>query len=463
MSELSLPDGFLFGAATAAYQIEGAVTEDGRGPSIWDTFSHTPGKTANGETGDVAADHYHRLDADLDLIAALGLDAYRFSIAWPRIIPAGTGEINPKGLDFYERLVDGLLARGVEPVATLYHWDLPQTLEDRGGWRSRETSAAFGPYAEAVGRRLGDRVKMWTTLNEPFCSAYVGYAEGRHAPGIVSEEASLQAVHHLNLAHGHGIAALRSVVTRPDVSYSVTNNLAALYPEDASSPEDLDAVRQIEALQNRAFTEPQLRGVLPDDLVKDTAHITDWSFVRPGDLERIHQPIDVLGINYYTTGIVARGPERDTVGTVFPGARFVREVPQPGPHTEMGWHLAPWGIYDLLAWAHERYPDVDLMITENGAAFADEVVVEDGERRVHDTARLDYLRSHLSEALRAQADGIPLTGYFAWSLMDNYEWARGYAKRFGLIHVDFETQERTLKDSGRWVAELTARRALTAG
>jgi beta-glucosidase len=457
-----LPEGFLLGAATAAYQIEGAATEDGRGPSIWDTFSHTPGKTARGETGDVAADHYHRLEADLDLIQDLGLDAYRFSISWPRILPTGTGETNPAGLDFYERLVDGLLARGVEPVATLYHWDLPQAWQDRGGWTSRETSAAFGHYADVVGRRLGDRVRMWTTLNEPFCSAYVGHAEGRHAPGIVSELAALQAVHHLNLAHGTAVAALRGVVTRPDASYSVTHNLAALYPADPDSAEDRDAVRQIEALHNRAFTEPQLRGVLPEDLVADTLSITDWSFVRPGDLEAIHQPLDVLGINYYTTGVIARGPEHDTVGTVYPGARRVRQVPQPGPHTEMGWHLAPEGLYDLLAWAHARYPELDLMITENGAAFPDEVVVEDGAPRVHDAQRVAYLRDHVNQALRAVADGIPLTGYFAWSLMDNFEWARGYSKRFGIVHVDYGTQRRTVKDSGRWIAELASTRVVRA-
>lgn len=462
MSRRTLPDGFLLGAATAAYQIEGAAAEDGRGPSIWDTFSHTPGRTRDGDTGDVAADSYHRLEQDLDLVAGLHLDAYRFSVAWPRVLPAGTGAVNPAGLDFYERVVDGLLARGVEPVVTLYHWDLPQALQDRGGWTSRQTSEAFGEYAAVVGDRLGDRVRMWTTLNEPFCSAYVGHAEGRHAPGHVSEPEALQAVHHLNLAHGLGTAALRSVVTRPDAAYSVTHNLAALYPADPDSAEDRDAVRQIEALHNRAFTEPQLRGVLPEDLVADTRHITDWSFVLPGDLELAHQPLDVLGVNYYTTGVLARGPERSSAGTVYPGATRVRSVEQPGPLTEMGWHLAPHGLYDLLGWAHERYPELELMITENGAAFPDRVVVADGEKRVHDAERVEYLRDHLGEALRAVADGIPLTGYFVWSLLDNFEWAHGYSKRFGITYVDFATQERVLKDSGRWVADLGATRALPA-
>jgi beta-glucosidase len=453
-----LPEGFLLGAATAAFQIEGAVAEDGRGVSIWDTFSHTPGKTLGGDTGDVAADHYHRLEEDLDLIASLHLDAYRFSIAWPRVVPGGVGAINEVGLDFYERVVDGLLARGVEPVATLYHWDLPQALQERRGWTSRVTSEAFAEYAAAAGRRLGDRVRMWTTLNEPWCSAYLGHASGDHAPGHTSELEALQAVHHLNLAHGLGIVALRSVITRPDAAFSVTHNLASLHPADPDSAEDRDAVRQIEALQNRAFTEPQLRGVLPPDLVEDTRSITDWSFVRPGDLELIHQPIDVLGINYYTTAVLERGPEQSSAGTPHPGATRVREVPQPGPRTEMGWPVQPTGLYDLLAWAHERYPEVELMITENGAAYDDEVVVEDGVPAVHDPERVDYLRRHVAEALRAVGDGIPLTGYFAWSLMDNFEWAFGYSKRFGVVHVDYATQARTLKDSGRWLAELAATR-----
>ena len=460
MSGGTLPEGFVLGAATAAYQIEGAASEDGRGPSIWDTFSHTSGRTRDGDTGDVAADFYHRVDADLDLVQALHLDAYRFSIAWPRVVPAGVGETNAAGLDFYDRVVDGLLARGVDPVVTLYHWDLPQALQDRGGWTSRETSEAFAEYAAVVGARLGDRVRMWTTLNEPFCSAYVGHAEGRHAPGHVSELEALRAVHHLNLAHGLGTAALRSVVTRREASFSVTHNLASLYPADPESAEDRDAVRQIEALHNRAFTEPQLRGRLPEDLVADTRHITDWSFVLPGDLELIHQPLDVLGINYYTTGVVGRGPERSSEGTVYPGATRVRFVEQEGPLTEMGWHLAPRGLRDLLAWAHERYPELDLMVTENGAAFPDEVVVEDGGKRVHDEQRVDYLRDHLTEALRAVEEGIPLTGYFVWSLMDNFEWAHGYSKRFGITYVDYPTQERILKDSGRWVADLAAARAL---
>jgi beta-glucosidase len=456
-SGLKFPEGFTFGTATASYQIEGAVAEDGRKPSIWDTFSHTPGKVANGDTGDVAVDFYHRVDEDLDLIKSLGIQAYRLSIAWPRVIPDGVGEVNEKGLDFYEKVVDGLIARGVEPVVTLYHWDLPQVLEDRGGWTNRETSYAFAAFAKAVGERLGDRVAVWTTLNEPWCAAYLGYANGHHAPGRQEELASLQAVHHLNLAHGLALIELRKVVTKPDVKYSVTNNLASVYAADPSNPEDVDAKRQIEALRNRAFTDPQLRGVLPADLVEDTKHITDWSFVQDGDLELIHQPIDLVGINYYNTDLVARGEEHSTQGSPFPGATRVEWAEQPGPFTAMGWNIEPQGLYDLLVSTHELYPEYDLVITENGAAYDDVVTTEaDGSRTVHDPERIDFLRRHFVAAHRAIEAGVPLVGYFVWSLMDNFEWAFGYEKRFGIVHVDYDTQVRTKKDSALWYTRLAS-------
>ncbi|WP_344792839.1 GH1 family beta-glucosidase [Gryllotalpicola daejeonensis] len=457
VSGLTFPEGFTFGSATAAYQIEGAVAEDGRKPSIWDTFSHTPGKVANGDTGDVAVDFYHRVDEDLDLIKSLGLRAYRLSIAWPRIIPDGTGDVNEAGLAFYERVIDGLIARDIEPVVTLYHWDLPQTLEDRGGWTNRETSYAFAEYARVVGERLGDRISVWTTLNEPWCAAYLGYANGHHAPGIQNELASLQAVHHLNLAHGLALIELRKVVTKPDAKYSVTNNLASVYAADPSNPEDVDAKRQIEALRNRAFTDPQLRGVYPADLLEDTKHITDWSFVQDGDLELIHQPVDVVGINYYNIDVVKRSAEEHpSQGTPFPGATRVEWVDVPGPVTAMGWNIQPKGLYDLLVSTHELYPEYDLVITENGAAFDDGVVEEGGERRVHDPERTDFLLRHFAAAHRAIEAGVPLTGYFVWSLMDNFEWAFGYEKRFGIVHVDYETQVRTKKDSALWYAKLAA-------
>ncbi len=454
ISGLQFPDGFTFGAASAAYQIEGAATEDGRGASIWDTFSHTPGKVANGDTGDVAVEFYHRVDEDLDLIKSLHLSAYRFSIAWPRIIPAGTGEVNEAGLAFYEKVVDGLIARGIDPVVTLYHWDLPQPLEDRGGWTNRETSYAFARYARVVGERLGDRVSVWTTLNEPWCSAYLGYASGEHAPGHRSELEALQAVHHLNLAHGLALIELREVVTRPDAKFSVTNCLATAYAADPANPEDVDAKRQIEALQNRAFTDPQLRGFYPPDLLEDTKHITDWSFVRDGDVQLINQPIDILGINYYCTGTARRGPEHSTEGTPYPGATRVEAVEQPGPYTDMGWNIAPHGLYDLLVATHEAYPEFDIMIMENGAAYRDQAVEHNGVKRVHDPERVDFLLRHFAAAHRAIEAGVPLTGYFVWSLMDNFEWAFGYAKRFGIVYVDYETQERTKKDSALWYANL---------
>jgi len=461
-SGLEFAPDFLIGSATAAYQIEGAVHADGRGPSIWDTFSHTPGRIVDGDTGDVADDHYHRLESDLDLMASLGLEAYRFSIAWPRIQPLGSGEPNAAGLDFYSRLVDGLLARGIRPIATLYHWDLPQALEDRGGWTNRETAYRFAEYARIVGEALGDRVATWTTLNEPWCSAYLGYGSGAHAPGRTEPLAALQAVHHLNLAHGLATRALRAVVGN-DPEFSVTLNFHVLRGDDASSPE---AVRRIDALANRAFTGPLLRGEYPADLLEDTAAITDWSFVLEGDLDTIRQPIDFLGVNYYSTATVrmwdGTAPRqnadghKDVGGSPWPGSTDVEFLVQEGPYTAMGWNIAPDGLEELLVSLHEQFPATPLVITENGAAFDDEVV--DGA--VHDAERVDYLRRHFTAAHRAIARGVDLRGYLVWSLLDNFEWGYGFSKRFGIVHVDYGTQERTVKDSGAWVAELIGSRRI---
>ncbi len=463
-SGLEFPQDFLFGSATASYQIEGAAREDGRGPSIWDTFSHTPGKIVNGDTGDVADDHYHRLDEDLDLMKSLGLEAYRFSIAWPRIQPTGSGKANEKGLDFYSRLVDGLLARGIRPIATLYHWDLPQALEDKGGWTNRDTAYRFAEYAAIVGEALGDRVPVWTTLNEPWCSAYLGYGSGAHAPGITSPLAALTAVHHLNLAHGLALAALRGVVSKADVQYSVTLNFHVIRPaDDETAPE---AVRRIDALANRAFTGPMLRGAYPDDLLEDTAGVTDWAFVQPGDLDLIHQPVDFLGVNYYSTVTVkmwdGRSPRqhadghKNVGGSPWPGSTNVEFLTQQGPYTAMGWNIAPDGLEELLVSLHEQFPETPLMITENGAAFDDEVV--DG--RVHDSDRLDYLRRHFTAAHRAIKRGVDLRGYLVWSFLDNFEWGYGYSKRFGIVRVDYDTQERIVKDSARWYSDLIHTRRL---
>ncbi|MFG6475336.1 GH1 family beta-glucosidase [Microbacterium sp. P06] len=464
-SGLVFPEGFTFGSATASYQVEGAAQEDGRTPSIWDTFSKTPGKVWNGDTGDVATDHYHRLESDLDLMKDLGLGAYRFSIAWPRIQPqpstgSGAGSaVNQAGIDFYSRLVDGLLERGIRPVATLYHWDLPQYLEDAGGWPMRATADAFERYAEVMGSALGDRVHTWTTLNEPWCSAYLGYGQGGHAPGRGEPAAALAAVHHLNLAHGRAVQALRATSTG-DPDYSVTLNFHVLRGRGDGAAE---AMRRIDGLANRAFTGPMLRGEYPVDLLEDTASVTDWSFVEDGDLATIAQPIDVLGVNYYSTATVRMwdgvsprqqndGHKASGDGTAWPGSdKAVEFVQQPGPYTAMGWNIAPEGLEELLLSLKAQFPDQPLMVTENGAAF-DDVVADNGS--VPDPERLDYLRRHFTAAHRAMEQGVDLRGYFVWSLLDNFEWGYGYAKRFGIVRVDFDSLERTVKDSGKWYALL---------
>ena len=469
--------GFLLGAATAAYQIEGAAHEDGRGVSIWDTFSHTQGRTLNGDTGETASDHYNRLEGDLDLMAELELEAYRFSIAWPRIQPTGSGQVNKRGLDFYSRLIDGLLVRGIRPIATLYHWDLPQELEDRGGWTNRDTASRFAEYASITGEVLGDRVDTWTTLNEPWCSAYLGYGSGEHAPGVKNPLAALTAVHHLNLAHGLAVTELRRAV-RKEASVSVTLNFTMLRGGGHGEEE---AMRRIDAVANRAFTGPMLLGAYPQDLLDDTAAVTDWSFVRPGDLDLIHQEIDFLGVNYYTTAAVRMSSDRAVeraaierraaalkaaeagadgdsavIGSAYPGSTRVEFVAQGGPFTDMGWQIAPDGMEDLLVDLHQQFPSLPLMITENGAAFADTVV--DG--RVRDTKRIDYLHRHFVAVHRAMQRGTDVRGFLVWSLMDNFEWAFGYSKRFGIVHVNYLSLERTIKDSGHWLTELIRTRRI---
>lgn len=463
-SGLEFPPGFVIGSATASYQIEGAVNEDGRGPSIWDTFSHTPGRVVNGDTGDVADDHYHRLDSDLDLMKSLGLEAYRFSIAWPRIQPTGSGAVNAKGLEFYGRLVDGLLERGIRPVATLYHWDLPQALEDANGWVNRDTAYRFAEYAALTVDALGDRVHTWTTFNEPWCSAYLGYGSGAHAPGRTSGSDALTAVHHLNLAHGLAVPEIRRAA-RNEPEVSITLNLHVIRGDDDTSPE---AKRRIDALANRAFLSPLFHGRYDADLLEDTAAVTDWSFVRDGDLQQIRQPVDVLGVNYYSTVTVkmwdGRSPRsnadghQNVGGTPWPGSEHVEFLVQEGPYTEMGWNIAPDGLEELLVSLHEQLPGQVLMVTENGAAFPDRVVESDAGKRVPDADRVDYLNRHFTAAHRAIARGVDLRGYFVWSLLDNFEWGYGYTKRFGIVRVEYDTQERILKDSALWLRELIATR-----
>jgi beta-glucosidase len=457
---LEFPRGFTIGSATASYQIEGAAAEDGRTPSIWDTFSRTPGRTWNGDTGDVACDHYHRLEQDLDLMADLGLQAYRFSLSWSRVLPHGGDRVNPAGIAFYDRLVDGLLARGIRPIATLYHWDLPQELEDDGGWADRGTAERFARYAAVAAEALGDRVHTWTTLNEPWCSAYLGYGSGAHAPGRTDGAAALAAVHHLNLAHGLAVPEIRRAArNEPDVSVTLNFHVAR--------GDDPEARRRVDALANRAFTSPMLRGAYDDDLIADTSGVTDWSFVRDGDAELIRQPIDVLGVNYYSTVTVrmwdGKGERvrndghKDAAGSPWPGSDDVEFLPQPGPYTDMGWNIAPEGLEELLVDLSARFPDVPLMVTENGAAFRDEVTATADGPRVHDAERVDYLRRHFGAARRAMDRGVDLRGYLVWSLLDNFEWGYGYSKRFGIVRVDYDTQERIAKDSARWLAELIAR------
>jgi beta-glucosidase len=444
------PDGFAWGTATASYQIEGAVAEGGRSPSIWDTFSHTPGKTQDGDTGDVADDHYHRYEQDVELMSDLGIGWYRFSLAWPRLQPDGRGPLNEAGVDFYSRLVDALLAKGIQPWLTLYHWDLPQVLQDRGGWPERDTAGRFAEYADAVYQRLHDRVTHWTTLNEPWVSAFIGHATGRHAPGLQDPEAALRAAHHLMLGHGLAIDAMRAHGDGDSV-FGVTLNVSQT---DAASgdPADVDAARRADGLTNRLFLDPLLRGAYPQDVLEDVRGVTDGAHIRPGDEERIHAALDFLGINYYYRTVVrAGGGQRDALSE-WVGNGDIEKVPRGLPQTEMGWEIDPEGLYEFLTRVSRDHPGVPLYVTENGAAFADE---KGPGGEVRDPARIDYLDAHFRAAHRAIGDGVDLRGYFVWSLLDNFEWSFGYSKRFGLIHVDYETLERTPKDSARWYAQVT--------
>jgi beta-glucosidase len=455
-AELRFPAGFWWGAATAAYQIEGAVTEAGRVPSIWDTYAATPGMVEGGDTGEHAADHFHRYRDDVRLMSVLGLAAYRFSVAWPRIRTRGGG-VNPVGLDFYDRLVDEVCAVGIRPVATLYHWDLPQELEDAGGWTVRETATEFARYAAAVAARLGDRVEMWNTLNEPWCSAFLGYGVGRHAPGRRSHREALTAVHHLLLAHGLGLQAVRAAA--PGAVVSLALNAGAVRAVSDRAP-DVDAARRIDGLLNRIFLDPLFRGAYPADVQADTAGITDWSFVRDGDLAAIGAPIDALCLNYYQPDLVgAAEPGGSDPATPYPAAERVAFHSYPGPVTAMGWAIEPTGLRDVLLRIRRDYGDLPMYVTENGAAYPDEVTAEG---RVHDPERIAYLRLHLAAAHEAMTAGVDLRGYFVWSLLDNFEWAYGYGQRFGLVHVDYATQERTLKDSARWYRDVITRNGLTA-
>jgi beta-glucosidase len=455
---LQFPPEFLWGCATSAYQIEGAVDEDGRGPSIWDTFSHLPGRVHNQDHGDRAADHYHRYDEDVRLIAELGLRVYRFSVAWPRVQSRGRGPANQRGLDFYRRLVDRLLDAGIEPWLTLYHWDLPQALEDDGGWPERDTAERFADYAQVVYGALGDRVRYWTTLNEPFCASLLGYGSGRHAPGRRDGAAAIRAAHHLLLGHGMAVRAMRAMA--PDTQLGITLNLYPVRPFSASA-DDAEAARRVDGIQNRLFVEPILLGSYPADVLADLEPVSGLGHLRQGDEALIAAPIDVLGINYYQPHVVSALPPGiggdPDFEAQFPGLSGVRVVQQDGPRTANGWSVDAGGLLEVLTWLQRSYPPVPLVVTENGAAF-DDYANPEGE--VHDPERIGFLEGHFGAAHAALAQGVDLRGYFVWSLLDNFEWAEGYSKRFGLVYVDFPSQRRVLKDSARWYREVIARGGL---
>jgi beta-glucosidase len=441
MSDLPFPPGFLWGVATSAFQIEGATAEDGRGESIWDRFAATPGAIEDGSDARVACDHYHRWQEDVALMRDLGLNAYRFSISWPRVQPLGRGAVNARGLDFYDRLVDGLLEAGLAPMATLYHWDLPQGLQDRGGWGSRDTASSFVDYAHAVSMRLGDRVTRWATHNEPWCIATLGHEQGAHAPGLRDPALALRAAHHVLLSHGWAVPALRRNSPRSEVGIV----LIASHVESATPSEaDRDAARWFDGFFNRWYLDPVLRGEYPADAIADRVrrgHLPpgDLPFVEPGDLRAISAPLDFLGINYYSRTVLSGAP--GPAGEAPP--RAVAMAP-PEALTDMGWEVWPRGLEEVLRRIHREYAPARIYVTENGAAYADG---PGSDGRIRDARRTAFLESHLRALHRAIAAGVPVAGYFHWSLLDNFEWGYGFTKRFGLVHVDFETQRRTPKDS----------------
>jgi beta-glucosidase len=439
---MRFPDGFVFGAATAAFQIEGATTADGRGESIWDRFCATPGKVENGDTGDPACEHYLRWRDDLDLMQTLGLDGYRFSVAWPRIQPDGRGRPNANGLDFYRRLVEGLQERGIRPLATLYHWDLPQALEDAGGWSARDTVDRFAEYAAICFDALGDVVHDWITHNEPWVTSFLGYAQGVKAPGATSWPRAIAASHHALLAHG---AAVRAFRERCEGRIGITLDLTIAEPA-TDSPEDRAAAARLESHHNRWFLGPVFHGSYPQDMTD----LYEESFgaldvVQDGDLELISQPVDFLGVNFYRPNLVAADPSRPPLELC--------EAERTGPHTAMNWPIVPAALTELLLRLERDCPGTPLYITENGAAFHDELdggdVVEDPERRA-------YLQEHIRAVERAIAQGADVRGYYAWSLLDNFEWEHGYSQRFGLVYVDYPSQRRVLKRSALWYRDLIA-------
>ncbi|WP_204469350.1 glycoside hydrolase family 1 protein [Bifidobacterium pullorum] len=494
------PADFTWGTATASYQVEGAIHEDGRTPSIWDTLCAQPGRIWDGSSGVVACDQYHRYPQDIALMRELGIGAYRMSVAWPRIVPEAGGCANQSGLDHYRRVLDLLRDNGIKPVVTLYHWDLPQYLQDRGGWAARETAERFADYAAMLAKAFGDRVDTWTTLNEPWCAAYLGYGCGDHAPGIRDHAQALAAVHHLNLAHGLAIGAIRGELGDA-ARCSVTLNLQVTRAA-SEAPQDAAAKHRADLLANEVFLGPMLDGRYDPELFEVTRDVTDWSFVRDGDVETIHRPLDVLGVNYYSTATVRWATDADRAADAraaggssdgldvhvapMPAQEVVHILPPTGELTAMGWNQEPAGLRDVLVELSGRYPGLELMVTENGSAWDDDAVTADASvagvpapaaydgdpevlgadgtaapapaqdavwavepgKIVHDPRRVAYLDAHVRAVADAIEAGANVTGYYAWSLLDNFEWALGYTKRFGIVRVDYGTQERIWKDSG---------------
>ena len=473
-AERPFPSNFLFGAATAAYQIEGAAHEGGRRDSIWDAFAREPGAVINADNGDVACDHYHLYRDDVALMKSMGLQTYRFSTSWSRVRPDG-GALNLEGVDFYKRLVDELLAADILPWLTLYHWDLPQALEERGGWTKRDMADRFTEYALDMHDALGDRVNVWTTLNEPWCSSFLSYTAGIHAPGHYSKTEGLLAAHHLLLGHGQTIRELRSRDASLDLG--ITLNLTVADPADPADPADLDAARRIDGQFNRWFLDPIFRGEYPQDIFDEIADDALRAAIRPGDLETISAPIDTLGVNYYHGELVGGhaplsppkpgdAPTDRRSESPFPSSDNIYWHDRGLPRTPMNWEVQPEGLTRLLVRVWDEYAEpagTSLFVTENGAAYDDEPVEEGGEVRVHDADRLDFVRAHLGATLDAIDEGVDVRGYFYWSLLDNFEWAWGYEKRFGIVWVDYDTQARSIKDSGREYSRIIAARALDDG
>jgi beta-glucosidase len=440
MTKIVFPKGFVWGIASSAYQIEGAWNKDGKGVSIWDTFAHTPGKIVNDETGDTAIDHYHRYKEDAALMADLNLRHYRFSTAWTRILPAGTGQVNPKGIAFYDRLLDSLLKHKIEPYLCLFHWDLPQALQDKGGWPKRETAYAFADYARVVTKHFGDRVNVIFTHNEPWVAGFVGHFLGMHAPGTKDLGAAMRAVHHILLSHGLAAEAIRAEAKKP-VKVGITLNLNPVYPA-TDSKKDAEAADRVDAIMNRIQLDPLLKGTTPIEEYKIIKPFVG-NLIQPGDMDKI-RTLDLLGINYYSRAVIKHSAKIPVIG--------VEQVQPEGNEYSGMWEIFPEGLYVLLKRIQKDYaPQCEMMITENGIPVPDGF---DIDGRIRDERRIRYLKNHIHQVHRAIKDGVPVKGYFHWSFMDNFEWALGYGQRFGLVYVDFQTQQRTVKDSGQWFAEV---------